>query len=293
MEQNLSQYKIFYEVAKAGNISKAAKELYISQPAISKAISKLEDNLGLSLFTRSSRGVQLTSEGEILFEHTREAFDALERGEQELKRIQEFDIGHLRIGVSNTLCKYILLPYLKTFIDQYPHMKVTIESQATAQTLARLEQQKIDLGLVAEPSVRRDLAFIPVMDIQDTFVTTPNYLENLYLREGQDTSLFETGNIMLLDTSNMTRHHVNEYMAENNIFPHQILEVTTMDLLIEFAKIGLGIACVIKELVQKELDSGMLVEIPLDIPIHRRTIGFAYHPANQAMALKTFLEFLY
>ena len=293
MEQNLSQYKIFYEVAKAGNISKAAKELYISQPAISKAISKLEDSLGLSLFTRSSRGVQLTSEGEILFEHIREAFDALDRGEQELKRIQEFDIGHLRIGVSNTLCKYILLPYLKTFIDQYPHMKVTIESQATAQTLARLEQQKIDLGLVAEPSVRRDLAFIPVMDIQDTFVTTPNYLENLYLREGQDTSLFETGNIMLLDTSNMTRHHVDEYMAENNIFPHQILEVTTMDLLIEFAKIGLGIACVIKELVQKELDSGMLVEIPLDIPIHRRTIGFAYHPANQAMALKTFLEFLY
>ena len=293
MEQNLSQYKIFYEVAKAGNISKAAKELYISQPAISKAISKLEDSLGLSLFTRSSRGVQLTSEGEILFEHTREAFDALVRGEQELKPIQEFDIGHLRIGVSNTLCKYILLPYLKTFIDQYPHMKVTIESQATAQTLARLEQQKIDLGLVAEPSVRRDLAFIPVMDIQDTFVTTPNYLENLYLREGQDTSLFETGNIMLLDTSNMTRHHVDEYMAENNIFPHQILEVTTMDLLIEFAKIGLGIACVIKELVQKELDSGMLVEIPLDIPIHRRTIGFAYHPANQAMALKTFLEFLY
>ena len=293
MEQNLSQYKIFYEVAKAGNISKAAKELYISQPAISKAISKLEDSLGLSLFTRSSRGVQLTSEGEILFEHTREAFDALDRGEQELKRIQEFDIGHLRIGVSNTLCKYILLPYLKTFIDQYPHMKVTIESQATAQTLARLEQQKIDLGLVAEPSVRRDLAFIPVMDIQDTFVTTPNYLENLYLREGQDTSLFETGNIMLLDTSNMTRHHVDEYMAENNIFPHQILEVTTMDLLIEFAKIGLGIACVIKELVQKELDSGMLVEIPLDIPIHRRTIGFAYHPANPAMALKTFLEFLY
>ena len=285
--------QIFYEVAKAGNISKAAKELYISQPAISKAISKLEDSLGLSLFTRSSRGVQLTSEGEILFEHTREAFDALDRGEQELKRIQEFDIGHLRIGVSNTLCKYILLPYLKTFIDQYPHMKVTIESQATAQTLGRLEQQKIDLGLVAEPSVRRDLAFIPVMDIQDTFVTTPNYLENLYLREGRDTSLFETGNIMLLDTSNMTRHHVDEYMAENNICPHQILEVTTMDLLIEFAKIGLGIACVIKELVQKELDSGLLVEIPLYIPIHRRTIGFAYHPSNQAMALKTFLEFLY
>ena len=293
MEQNLSQYKIFYEVAKAGNISRAAKELYISQPAISKSISKLEDSLGLSLFTRSSRGVQLTCEGEILFEHVREAFETLSRGEQELKRIQEFDIGHLRIGVSNTLCKYILLPYLKTFVDQYPHMRVTIESQATAQTLARLEQQKIDLGLVAEPSLKKELSFIPVMDIQDIFVATPAYLENLYLREGRDTSLFETGNIMLLDTSNMTRRYVDEYMAQNNIYPRQILEVTTMDLLIEFAKIGLGIGCVIKELVQKELESGVLTEIPLDIPIHRRTIGFAYHPANQALALKTFLEFLY
>ena len=293
MEQNLSQYKIFYEVANAGNISRAAKELYISQPAISKSISKLEDSLGLSLFTRSSRGVQLTCEGEVLFEHVREAFEALDRGEQELKRIQEFDIGHLRIGVSNTLCKYILLPYLKTFVDQYPHMRVTIESQATAQTLARLEQQKIDLGLVAEPSLKKELSFIPVMDIQDIFVATPAYLENLYLREGRDTSLFETGNIMLLDTSNMTRRYVDEYMAQNNIYPRQILEVTTMDLLIEFAKIGLGIGCVIKELVQKELESGVLTEIPLDIPIHRRTIGFAYHPANQALALKTFLEFLY
>ena len=293
MEQNLSQYKIFYEVAKAGNISRAAKELYISQPAISKSISKLEDSLGLSLFTRSSRGVQLTCEGEILFEHVREAFETLSRGEQELKRIQEFDIGHLRIGVSNTLCKYILLPYLKTFVDQYPHMRVTIESQATAQTLARLEQQKSDLGLVAEPSVKKDLSFIPVMDIQDIFVATPSYLENLYLREGRGTPLFETGNIMLLDASNMTRRYVDEYMSQNNIYPRQILEVTTMDLLIEFAKIGLGIGCVIKELVQKELESGVLAEIPLDIPIHRRTIGFAYHPANQALALKTFLEFLY
>ena len=172
-------------------------------------------------------------------------------------------------------------------------MKITIESQATAQTLSRLEQQKIDLGLVAEPSLRKELSFIPVMDIQDVFVTTPAYLNNLYLREGHETNIFESGNIMLLDQSNMTRHHVDEYLAENHIFPRQILEVTTMDLLIEFAKIGLGVACVIKELVQKELDSGILIEVPLNTPIHRRTIGFAYHPANQAMALRTFLEFLY
>ena len=99
MNQNLSQYKIFYEVAKAGNISKAAKELYISQPAISKAISKLEDSLSTILFTRNSRGVQLTEEGQILFEHTSSAFEQLSAGELELKRVREFNMGQIRIGV--------------------------------------------------------------------------------------------------------------------------------------------------------------------------------------------------
>ena len=113
MEQNLSQYKIFYEVAKAGNISKAAKELYISQPAISKAISKLEDSLGLSLFTRSSRGVQLTSEGEILFEHAKEAFDTLSRGENGSRNLTS-DICALVSAILsvNMYCSLILKPLL-------------------------------------------------------------------------------------------------------------------------------------------------------------------------------------
>lgn len=291
MEQNLSHYRIFYQVAKTGNISKAAKELFISQPAISKSISKLEDSLGVSLFTRNSRGVQLTNEGELLFHHAKAAFESLSRGERELKRIKDFNIGHLRIGVSNTLCKYILLPYLKGFIEAYPHIKITIENQSTAHTLSMLEQQSIDLGLVALPANKKSLAFVPVMEIQDIFTATGAYLENLYLREGQKADLFQTGNILLLDRSNMTRKHVDEYLNEHEIAPVQLLEVTTMDILIEFAKIGLGIGCVIREFVQEELKWGNLVEIPMKWPIKQRTIGFAYHPAGASTALEHFLAF--
>lgn len=290
MEQNLSQYKIFYEVAKTGNISKAAKELFISQPAISKSISKLEGNLGVSLFTRNSRGVQLTDEGKLLFNHTKAAFEALAQGEQELKRIKDFHIGHLRIGVSNTLCKYILLPYLKGFIEKYPHIKITIESQSTAHTVNMLEQQRIDLGLIAEPSNRRPLLFTPVMEIQDTFVATKPYLNNLYLREGKNADLFQTGNILLLDKNNMTRKYIDEYLNENQLIPNQFLEVTTMDLLIEFAKIGMGIGCVIKDFVQKELDQGDLVLVPLEKEINKRTVGFAYNPAGMSTSMEKFLD---
>lgn len=291
MEQNLSHYKIFYEVAKAGNISKAAKELYISQPAISKSISKLEDSLGISLFTRNSRGVQLTSEGELLFHHAQSAFESLNRGEQELKRIKDFNIGHLRIGVSNTLCKYILLPYLKGFIEIYPHVKITIENQSTSHTLSMLEQQSLDLGLVARPTGKKPLTFVPVMEIHDIFVATGTYLENLYLREGREADLFQSGNILLLDRNNMTRKHVDEYLREHQITPGQLLEVTTMDILIEFAKIGLGVGCVIGEFVKEELERGSLVAIPLKWPIAKRTIGFAYHPAGTSTALEHFLAF--
>ena len=291
MDQNLSQYRIFYAVARAGNISKAAKELYISQPAISKSISKLEDTLNTTLFTRNSRGVQLTEEGQILFEHTRSAFEELSIGEQELKRIREFNLGHIRIGVSNTLCRFIMVDYLKGFIERYPHIKISIESQSTTHTLSMLEQQRIDIGLVAEPKPQKNLTFLPVMEIEDIFVATPSYLENLHLREGSDADLFQAGNIMLLDKNNVTRNYIDHYMMLNNLTVNNLLEVTTMDLLIEFARIGLGIGSVIKEFVKDDLESGRLVQLDLHTPIHKRTVGFAYQTNRTSKALNTFLNF--
>ena len=291
MDQNLSQYRIFYAVAKAGNISRAAKELYISQPAISKSISKLEDSLNTVLFTRNSRGVQLTDEGQVLFEHTRDAFEELAKGEQELKRIREFNMGHIRIGVSNTLCRFIMVKYLKGFIEQYPHIKITIDSQPTTQTLSMLEQQRIDIGLVVEQKSAKSMNFIPVMDIEDIFVATPSYLENLKLREGADTDVFQSGNLMLLDKNNITRHYIDDYMSVNEIVANNLLEVTTMDLLIEFARIGLGIGCVIKEFVKEDLDSGRLAQLKLDTPIHKRTVGFLWQSSRTSKALDTFIQF--
>ncbi len=291
MEQHLSQYRIFYEVARCGNISRAAKELYISQPAISKAIGKLEESLGTRLFLRNSRGVQLTPEGNVLFQHVAAAFDSLSRGEKELKRIHDFHIGQLKIGVSNTLCKYVLLPYLKGFVEKYPHVNITIESQSTAHTLEMLEARKIDIGLVAEPRARRGLNFTPVMEIHDGFVCTPAYMENLTLREGPAPDIFKTGNIMLLDRSNMSRKHLDTYLSDRDIEVNQLLEVTDMALLIEFARIGLGIACVILDFVSDDLKNGTLMEVPLDAPIPRRVIGFACPPQDQSQTLREFLAF--
>jgi LysR family transcriptional regulator, cyn operon transcriptional activator len=294
MEQSLSLYKIFNTVAASGNISHAAKELYISQPAISKSITKLEENLGITLFNRTSRGVHLTEEGTLLYEYTKSAFDTLMQGEANIKRINELGIGHLRIGVSTTLCKYILLPYLKHFVSSYPHIKVTLECQSTFQTLGLLERNKIDIGLIGKPDAIKNLDFHPVMQIEDIFVSTNAYLDNLKVRElsqvikekDSNTSskkiimkaadIFKSANVMLLDEKNMTRLYIEDYFTRNHIETNQILEVSNMDLLIEFAKIGLGVSCVIKEFIQNDLYDGTLIEIPLEKPLGTREIGFAY-----------------
>lgn len=298
MEQNLSLYKIFYEVAKAQNISKAAKELYISQPAISKSISRLEESLNAALFIRNSRGVQLTEEGQILFEHTRMAFDILNRGEEQLKQMQELGIGQLRIGASTTVCKYLLMPYLKEFINAHPHIKITLESNGTAKTLELLEHGQIDIGLVAEPKNLKGLDFFPIIEIQDGFVATQNYLDCLGIREklSEETSLqdivFNNATVMLLEENNVTRKFVDKYLIEQHIEPAHILEVSTMDLLIEFAQIGLGAACVIKDFVKDDIANGSLVEIPLEVPMTRRQIGFVYQKHHgMTKAVQTFIDF--
>lgn len=307
MEGNLSLYNIFNTVAATCNISHASKELYISQPAVSKSISRLEENLGVRLFKRTSRGVVLTEEGMKVYEYSKNAFHTLQLGEANIKKINQLGIGHLRIGVSTTLCKYILLPYLESFVNHNPHIKITIQCQSTFQTLELLEQGNIDIGLIGKPNNIKNIDFYSIQTIEDTFVATSSYLENLSLREhhisktrsssllndlSTSSDIFKTANIMLLDEKNMTRLYIEDYFTRNNIHTNQLLEVSNMDLLIEFAKIGLGVSCVIKEFIKEELDRKELIEITLEKPLKKREIGFAYQlPFNQSDSLFKFIEF--
>ena len=292
MNQNLSAYRIFYTVAHAGNISKAAKELYISQPAISKSIQKLEDGIGCKLFLRSSRGVTLTEEGELLYSYVKNAFETLTLGEEKLHRSIELGVGHLKIGVSSTLCKYLLLPYLKEFIKRHPHISISITCQSTNDTLKLLEENKIDIGLIGKPDNTKNIQFDYLEEIEDIFVATKDYLRNLKTRGVTKSHILQNSTLMLLDKHNMTRQYIDDYLQINHIHVQDSIDISDMDLLIEFAKIGVGVACVIKSFVASELAEGTLIEIPLGIPIHKREVGFAYKTQlKPSKSLRAFIEF--
>jgi len=292
MNQNLSSYRIFYTVANTGNISKAAKELYISQPAISKSIQKLEESVGCKLFSRSSRGVVLTDEGKLLYDHVSSAFETLTLGEEKLRRSIELGVGHLKIGVSATLCKYMLLPYLKEFIRRNPHISISITCQSTNETLRLLEDNKIDIGLIGKPDNLKNIHFDFLEEIEDVFVATKDYIRNLRARGIQKNQILSSSTLMLLDKNNMTRQYIDDYLQDNQIMIKDSIDISNMDLLIDFARIGVGVACVIKSFVAEDLASGALVEIPLGIPIHKREVGFAYKTnGRQAKSAGEFIEF--
>ena len=292
MNQNLSSYRIFYTVANTGNISKAAKELYISQPAISKSIQKLEESVGCKLFSRSSRGVVLTDEGKLLYEHVSEAFETLTMGEEKLKRSIELGVGHLKIGVSSTLCKYLLLPYLKEFIRQNPHISISISCQSTNDTLKLLEDNKIDIGLIGKPENLKNIHFDFLEEIEDIFVAAKDYLRNLKARGIQKDHILQSSTLMLLDKNNMTRQYIDDYLQANQIIIKDSIDISDMDLLIDFARIGVGVACVIKNFVREDLENGTLMEIPLGFPIHKREVGFAYKTTTKpSKSLAEFIHF--
>ena len=156
---NSLEIQYFLTIVKYGSFTEAAQALSVSQPAISKSIQKLEESVGCRLFSRSSRGVVLTDEGQLLYEHVKTAFETLTLGEEKLKRSIELGVGHLKIGVSATLCKYMLLPYLKEFIRQNPHITISIHCQSTNDTLKLLEDDKIDIGLIGKPDNVKNYTF--------------------------------------------------------------------------------------------------------------------------------------
>ena len=285
MEQNLNLYHIFYEVARCRNLSTAAKKLYISQPAVSKSVSRLEENLNTTLFHRSSRGVTLTPEGELLYHHVEDALTALKSGEELLRSAQTQGIRRLSIGVSTTLCKYILLPLLKTFIPENPKIKITISCQPTFETIAALRNASLDIGLVgipskeAAPSGHDNITYLPLKGIEDIFVATEAYLAPFRHTHGDkmtEDSLFEEATFIMLDKNNISRKHTDSFFTRHQIELSHIIEVNNMDLSIEFARAGLGIACVISDFVQDDIKNGTLRQLNLNHRVPKRQIGFAY-----------------
>lgn len=275
MNIDFELYRIFYTVANNGNITAAAKELNISQPAISKSIKNLEEQLGGTLFIRTKRGVILTSEGKEFYNYIKKAIEYITSAENKFTDLINLETGCIRIGISTTLTKEFLLPYLEKFHKLYPNIDIMISTNISSELLTKLRNGLIDIVILNlnNKKYNDDIEIIKCKEINDCFVINKDYLNlnNLNL------SIKDLNNypLILQSKESNTRDFIDNFAKEHNIILKPNMELASYTLVVTLAKIGFGIGYATKEYIKKELENKELFELKIKETIPPRYIGIA------------------
>lgn len=269
MDINLEYYKIFYYVGKQKSITLAAEELAISQPAVSQAVRHLEEALGSPLFVRTSKGVRLTTEGEVLYSYIKRGYETIRLGEKKFLEMLDLEEGELCIGASDMTLQFYLLEYLERFHEKYPKIRVTVKNAPTPETLKMLQEGAIDFGVISTPIQRRmDFKFRKVRDIQDIFVAGKKFA---YLADRKlNYKDLETLPVMCLEGNTSTRAYVEGFLRENSVHLQPEFELATSDMLIRFAMRGFGIAGVAEDFALEAMEKGEIFRLHFDREIPKR-----------------------
>ncbi len=272
MDIKLDYYKIFSEVAENLSFSKAAEKLFITQSAVSQSIKTLETMLETPLFLRGKKTISLTPEGEVLFEYVKNAISLLSKGENEVHKIKRLEKGSLRIGVSDTISRYILLPYLEKFNRTYPMINLQIVNRTSIQAINLLKAGTVDLAFINLPLEDDAVEVTHYAGVQDIFVAGSRFRflfgKTLTLQEISEYPL------IFLEKNANSRNYVENFFLSRGIQIKPEIELGSHDLVLEFAKISLGIACVTREFSRQYLDNGSLTVIRTAEPIPKRSIGY-------------------
>lgn len=266
----LGQYKIFNEAASTLSFSLAAKHLYISQSAVSQAISTIEKELDTTLFIRQSKSVTLTREGEMLYKHINNALNIITNVENEILNLNDLKKGELVIGASDTLCLNFLPSYLVKYHSKYPSIKIKVLNRTSFQIIELLKSGQIDVGFLNMPIKDESLVIEECMKIHDIFVSSNKIEEKLSNKEVSELPL------ILLEKNSNSRKFVDNHFAQSGILLDSKVELGAHYLLINMAKLGMGVSCVIKEFSKKFLDDKSIYEVKLNNPIPERSIAYAY-----------------
>lgn len=272
MNINLDLYRIFYVIAKNGSISAAADALFISQPAITFQIKKLEDQLGISLFTRTKHGVILTDEGKVLFDYVKNGIESITNGENALSNLKNLESGIIRIGASTTVCRHVVMPYLEIFHELYPKIDIQIVNNLTSNLLKDLRNGNLDILFLNMPmDENKDLKIIPITSVQDIFVGNKKYYD---LTNGKlNLNNLNSFPLIFQKLPSNTRAYLNNYLKKNNVNLKPQLEVVSYNLIMDLVKAGFGIGYATKEFIKPELDNKILYEIEITPTIPKRFIG--------------------
>lgn len=269
---SLDSYKIFCAVVKTGNMSAAAKELYISQPAVSMAVKQLEERLGSPLLIRTSKGVRPTPEGGVLYTYLDRALNMINTAEHKYFEMANLEQGEVRIGASDIVISGYLMPYIEKYSNIYSDIRIKVTNKTTYESLRLLKSGTIDMCFVNLPIENTDdLEITKCLEIHDCLIGGTKYKE--LAKSGIELSKLSNYSLLLLEDMSNTRRQLDKFAAENGIVFKPIIELASYDLLIQFAKINLGLTFIIREFDNRAIDGESIFEIPVKPQLPNRYVG--------------------
>lgn len=291
MNINLELYKVFYYVAKNESISKAANELSISQPAISKSVKSLEEQINTNLFIRKRDGVELTEAGEVFYKKIKDAMDLINSAENDIEVLTNMESGIINIGASKTILHEFLMPYIKEFHQKHPKINIRIFTDKTSDLIRKAKMGLIDVIFTNLPySLPNEFETFKLMDLHDCFAANNTYD---YLKERKITKKdLEKLPLLILTKGATTRIRLDDYCFENNIEIHPEMEFSSNSLIKEFTEAGFGIGMLSEEHIKKELETDNLFKLNIELPLKNKYLGMVWTADNKSIVSKNFIQYI-
>ncbi|MGL6198438.1 MAG: LysR family transcriptional regulator [Lachnospiraceae bacterium] len=283
MDINYELYKVFYHVANTLSFSAASKQLFISQSAVSQSIKALENKLGQTLFIRSTKKVQLTPEGEILLRHIEPAINLINRGETQIREASSFG-GQIRIGASDTICRYFLVPYLEKFHKSNPSIHIKVANATSIGCVELLETGQVDIIVTNFPNtyLRNVSAVKKIRSFRDVFIASCEF-DELKGKELSFRELLEYP-LLMLNKQSTTSEFLHDQFLKHQLDLVPEIELSSNDLLMDLARIGLGIAFIPDYCFTHPSDDLFIVQTEEQLPSRELVLAFNEHiPTTKAI----------
>ena len=258
---NLNQLRAFYQVAKCQNVSLAAMQLFVSQPAVTAQVKLFEESCGLKLFKKKGRSLILTDAGNILFENAKKIFEYEKKIEDAVAQMKELKKGNLKLGSARTYARYFM-PFLLTgFRDAYPHIKIHLDEGSSREMIQSLIELKNEVVIIAKADEQPNIAFIPFSREELVLILSPNH--RLADKDSIDFEQFAEEPIIMKDPGSGTRKLVDDLFLNNDVTPNVLMETGDAEIIKLLVQHGEGISFLAKEAVAVELKEKKLVtELP-------------------------------
>ena len=290
---NLDLYRVFYTVAKCGSLTRAAEELYISQPAVSQSIKQLENQLGVSLFKRTHRGMELSENGgKLIFKEVERALELFNQAENRIEQTKQDATGTIRIGASDTIFEYFLADKIVDYHKKFPAVKIELMADFTPDTIEKLKAKSCDVAFVNLPiEVDAELHLEEnCARLNDIFIVGNGYAELC----GGMVALEKLKKypLIVMDKNTVARRSLESFLRSVGVEVSPAIEVGSWDLMKRLVARGMGVGVIPRQYALRELQSGELFEVQTDPVLPVRSIGMLL-PKNQPVsyALHSFIEY--